>query len=596
MKLNIQLFADGEVVIPVNLETKDFDRQIAKLEYELDQLEEDYKLALKDPNWNEKDLIDMQAQIEKTKQKINSLKDKQKSLNSINIKDSFKGVGNSIEGIISKVARWGLAVIGVRSAYSGIRRAISIVTAHNKKLAGQLDTMKMALANALLPLVQKIVGFIAKIMQMIDYVYYKLTGKHLFDFSKAFKDAKKNAQGTAKATKEIRKNLAGFDEMNILGDNTASAGGGAGTGGFDNPFKDWEKFKAPDWLNKIVDILKWCKDNLPLVAGAIGLIFGAIKIAKIMSLISKLGTGGLLGILVALDALLVGYIIVTIKNKLLPLIKETNKQIEKTIELTKSRKKSTEKLTKATIENAKSENENTEATARNINYMLSSIENRKKENKELVNQISLTGAITGENKMYRETIKANKEEIGEYLITLGELYDLQKLTPKQVEEYTKALQEEIKRLESANWSLDKNSKEYKTNAEKINTLKTNLDKIPDEVKAKIVVDANTKKARDKIADLLGDIGKAGIEGALNLKTSVNSAIKTIKLPLTNAVGGESSQEGIVPINDSQQMALLGEAIGKYITINANITNTMNGRVISRELQKIQQESSFASNR
>ena len=64
----------------------------------------------------------------------------------------------------------------------------------------------------------------------------------------------------------------------------------------------------------------------------------------------------------------------------------------------------------------------------------------------------------------------------------------------------------------------------------------------------------------------------------------------------NAIVGERGAEGIIPLTDSQQMALLGEAIGKYITINANITNTMNGRVISKELQRIQNEESFGFNR
>ena len=44
------------------------------------------------------------------------------------------------------------------------------------------------------------------------------------------------------------------------------------------------------------------------------------------------------------------------------------------------------------------------------------------------------------------------------------------------------------------------------------------------------------------------------------------------------------------------METLGEAIGRYITINANITNTMNGRVISRQLQQINNENNFAYNR
>ncbi len=68
------------------------------------------------------------------------------------------------------------------------------------------------------------------------------------------------------------------------------------------------------------------------------------------------------------------------------------------------------------------------------------------------------------------------------------------------------------------------------------------------------------------------------------------------IPIGGAIGGERGPEGVIPLTDSQQMALLGEAIGRYITVNNNITTTLNGRVISRELQKINNESDFAFNR
>ena len=68
------------------------------------------------------------------------------------------------------------------------------------------------------------------------------------------------------------------------------------------------------------------------------------------------------------------------------------------------------------------------------------------------------------------------------------------------------------------------------------------------------------------------------------------------VPLARARGGENGAEGVIPLTDSQQMMLLGEAIGKYVTINANIINSMNGRVISRELQRVQNDSDFAYNR
>ena len=62
-----------------------------------------------------------------------------------------------------------------------------------------------------------------------------------------------------------------------------------------------------------------------------------------------------------------------------------------------------------------------------------------------------------------------------------------------------------------------------------------------------------------------------------------------------AIAGESGREGVIPLTDSQAMAELGREIGRYITVNANIVNSMNGRVISRELKHIQNEQDFAYN-
>jgi hypothetical protein len=67
------------------------------------------------------------------------------------------------------------------------------------------------------------------------------------------------------------------------------------------------------------------------------------------------------------------------------------------------------------------------------------------------------------------------------------------------------------------------------------------------------------------------------------------------IPLGGAIGGEAGAEGVLPLTDSQAMETLGEAIGRYIKINANITNMMNGRVISRQIQQIIANQDFAYN-
>ena len=67
------------------------------------------------------------------------------------------------------------------------------------------------------------------------------------------------------------------------------------------------------------------------------------------------------------------------------------------------------------------------------------------------------------------------------------------------------------------------------------------------------------------------------------------------IPITQHVGGERGPEGILPLTDSQQMDLLGQAIARYMTINLTNINQMNGRTISRELKRIEAQHDFATN-
>lgn len=67
------------------------------------------------------------------------------------------------------------------------------------------------------------------------------------------------------------------------------------------------------------------------------------------------------------------------------------------------------------------------------------------------------------------------------------------------------------------------------------------------------------------------------------------------VPIGGAITGEAGQEGVIPLTDQQAMETLGNAIGRYITINANITNNMNGRVLSRAIEQIKGNQDFAYN-
>ena len=109
----------GSVEIELKLNTKSFEAQIAETEKELKELVDIYESTANESPYKgqEEDLKGLQVQIEKTKNKLIELKEKQDNLNNdgvSSIKENISGIGNSMSSIITKVAKWGLALFGIR--------------------------------------------------------------------------------------------------------------------------------------------------------------------------------------------------------------------------------------------------------------------------------------------------------------------------------------------------------------------------------------------------------------------------------------------------------------------------------------------------
>ena len=138
----------------------------------------------------------------------------------------------------------------------------------------------------------------------------------------------------------------------------------------------------------------------------------------------------------------------------------------------------------------------------------------------------------------------------------------------------------------------------------------------------------------KVGNVIGSAFKAVINGVLKaIESILNTPIKTINslikeinkvpginlgklttfklprlakggivnmpssgVPVGSAIAGERGQEGVIPLTDSQQMALLGEAIGKYITVDITNITQLDGRQIARKVDKINQNNNFVLNR
>ena len=99
-----------------------------------------------------------------------------------------------------------------------------------------------------------------------------LFGKNLFANAGVDK-FQKAMGGAAKSAKEIKNNLAGFDELNVLGSEDSGASGGGG--GITTPSMDLSQMsgEVPNWL-------LWLKEHIwEIVAGVSGLA-GALVLLK----------------------------------------------------------------------------------------------------------------------------------------------------------------------------------------------------------------------------------------------------------------------------------------------------------------------------
>lgn len=221
--------------------------------------------------------------------KITQFKNKIDAIKADKITRQMNGVGTSIKKQIGALAKMSLAIFGIRTGIYMVRNLISTVSQYNPQIKADIDYIKYVLANIFVPLVQKIISFVATLLGYVNAVMSAWFGINLFSNSSAknFQKMQKNASGTAKSLKEAQKSLAGFDEMNVLQDSNSSADSGVTAPSFDLSSMQG---KVPSWL-------QWIIDNKDLVLGIIAGIGTALVAMKIVGLDPILSLG--LGILVA---------------------------------------------------------------------------------------------------------------------------------------------------------------------------------------------------------------------------------------------------------------------------------------------------------
>lgn len=588
MRLDIQLFADGKVVIETELDTSGF-------EDGLDDMENGSRISQFINNMKDKFSAVGKAMsdgIAKAGTGIKGLAKKIAVVGSVAIKTMAKVLVSAVSFGLALTAALGIvALLGL--AFLAIVEAAKKVGEENKTIKNDIQYIVFALTTALQPVIDWIANALVKIIQFLITIFKyamaivnTLAGRNLFAkatpeaFAKKMKESEKSSKGVAKNAKEIRKQLAGFDEMNVLTDNS---GGGAGGGGaampdYSTSFDLSNLGDIQEKVDKIVgtikkgwdDILKINMDDLVKMVASTDRVWGTLKAgwAVLIQGIVFIFQGfidivsGILGLLVGIFTLNWEMIKVSLKKIWDGIVEVFRGVIEVIIGLflmiigviqgvfttivdifKKLFNWINEKFIQPAIEKFNNFKDKVVGVWNNIKSKATEIFTNIKT---FITDKIIT-PITSKFNTFKSTITGIFNGIKDAL--KGPLNTMIGWVNKLIDGLNKV---SIKVPAWVNEMLGKGYKESKWGF--------NISKIP-------------------------KLAKGGIINMPGRGTLVGGAI-----------AGEVGREAVLPLTDSQQMELLGEAIGRYITINANITNSMNGRIISRELQKIQNENTFAMNR
>lgn len=224
----------------------------------------------------EKKQASIQDKVEKTKiqyenssKAVDRLRGKVSEITTKRQQDEFKSLENSVNnvkngitGAIGQLGKMALAVFGVRSAYNALRRASSSLAQYNEQYAKDIEYIGFALTNTLAPILEKIVSVVQTIMAYINYITTALFGKAIFASAKEFEKMSKSAGKTAKSAKEIKNNLASFDELNILSQGNKGEDSAEGGVAPSIDFGDIEEIELPDWFLNLINEITEIVENL----------------------------------------------------------------------------------------------------------------------------------------------------------------------------------------------------------------------------------------------------------------------------------------------------------------------------------------------
>lgn len=618
----------NKLIIGTEIDTKKFDAQIEEVKKKLEDLRKLADSKILAPEEGTREWYELNSEIERTENKLVDLQKQKEKANATPIEDT-KTLGEidfSLTKIIKKVGKWALAIFSVRSAYLFVRSAVSTISQYDKQLGANIQYIRYALAMAIKPIIEWIVNAVYTLLQYINFI-----AKKWFDIDIFAGASAKNFNKANSSAKKLQRTLAGFDEMNVLSSNKDESGN-VGASYDLSKIKDVE---MPGWIKWIAEN----KDTILKVVGAIAGLFVVSKITKLFTplqtLGSLLGMSGILGSLTGIAAL--ATITITIAY-LVQDISEVKEEIGKTYD--KANKKLTEHISeqKDVKQILKDENvllDTQKIALRDTSTIFGTITGiSKQELEQARKQVDWTqkrlvrikdirdqeGLTTEENLLTlatsKDIVQTNKD-LMKYLDPNSALYGRIERTTRETEEFMADIvedlikqgvsydeiaetvgltKEDIKEIANGNW---KAGIKVETEMPSKDQTKSKIASWWDGIKkslAKLILGFDVEIKHTSIQGSFSPYSAGGGKHALGGIIPYASG-GIINRPGSGVpIGGEHGMEGVIPMTHEGQMQLLGETIAKYINVNVVNNTNLDGRLIARQINKVQNNSNFAANR
>lgn len=509
---------------------------------------------------------ELYSKIEDRKLNLENLNEVDKKVNKI-VSDSNK----SFDKGVRSVKRFTLSLFSLHSVWSLISRSTSSYLSMNEELNVSSQLISNTLGASLAPAIEKVVD----IGQYGVIIFAKLV-EFFTGYNALAKVTTSNINNMNKASKNLNKTLASFDEIQNLDTNSGLSGSiSADLKALDDFynkvdevtawFNEWEKSNFAQTLKSATEWFGKLDGGMQLALGTGGL------------LLLKLGTGsgllGTLGLLVA-SPWVIKLAYEGVKN-VKDNIDDLNEQMSNFEKTSQGLSNSFANVAQKTIDAFKQGKIGAEQLNISINQFKDNIARNERQISslnELKDNIGLLeGIFTNNADVYTRGIKAQVKENETLINSLYEIYNnlglekdgvdflvdsmksqinnielVNKGYEKSSDEYKNNilkinelrekinllskndLQTQINKLQETNKSLNANSTQYKENIKKIDELKEKLKKIDGtKVNATIDLDADTSKAKKKTWNLFSNLGETF--GALFTEnTYKNGFLKTMK--------------------------------------------------------------------